>query len=340
MHQDFLDSEILRRSGVDVFNLLKELHEINPDDNLISIRYGARLLETGNTNLGFPLFQKRLLLEDPTGELYKNYLEFTKAVRSDPSSVDLIIDSRRNGIGDVIFFLRILPDLVSSLRHVTLLVSYQFKCLFDKLGILINGLELRADSYSYPSKSSHYKVDIISAATTFSASSLLNQKYEFFSSYAKNNKNQLCCDVLLPFAAEKLRHLLNLELPNDLTRRCMLKQEIHEFSRQLDRVERDIHIYAHELDRKDWWNSEVENPIKLIPDDFFKTIQLLSNYTYIYAVDSALFHLCAMAKLSVKLILPTVYDWRYGEYYRSGDKLLWYEDVTVSDLSLPFQSQP
>lgn len=339
MHQDFLDSEILRRSGVDVFNLLKELHEINPYDNLISIRYGARLLETGDTDLGFPLFQKRLLLEDPTGELYKDYLKFTKAVRSDPSSVDLIIDSRSNGIGDVIFFLRILPDLVSLLRNVTLLASSQFKCLFDKLGILINGLDVRTDSYSYPVKSTCYKVDLISAATIFSASSLQNQQYEFLPSSAKNNKDQFCCDVLLPFAAEKLRHLLNLDLPNDLTRRCMLKQEIHEFYMRLDRVERDIHIYAHELDRKDWWNSEAENRIRLIPDDFFATIQLLSKYAYIYAVDSALFHLCAMAKLSVTLILPTVYDWRYGEYYRSGDKLLWYENVTISDLSLPFPTQ-
>ncbi|KZR72373.1 MULTISPECIES: hypothetical protein [Prochlorococcus] len=338
MHQDFLDTEILRRSGVDVFNLLKQLHEIHPDDNLISIRYGARLLETGDSNLGFPLFQKRLLLEDPTGELYKNYLQFTTAFNSDPSSVDLIIDSRRNAIGDVIFFLRILPHLVSSLRNVTLLVSFQFKCLFEKLGVLIDGLDVRTNLYSCPEKSSYYKVDLISAATIFSASSLLNQKYEFLSSYATNNTNQLCCDVLLPFAAEKLRHLLNLDIPNDLTRRSMLQEEIHEFSKRLDRDVRDMHIYAHELDRKDWWNAEVANRIRLIPDDFFATIQLLSNYAYIYAVDSALFHLCAMAKLSVTLILPTVYDWRYGDYYRSGDKLLWYKDVTVSDLSLPFPS--
>lgn len=122
-----------------------------------------------------------------------------------------------------------------------------------------------------------------------------------------------------------------------MSRRSMTKNEIKTF-KQLPTVQHysELAVFGHHSDYSPWWDEPESPKITQFPNDFLELAKIISEFSPVFAVDSAVFHLCGLLGIDTTLILPRVPDWRYGNPYISLDgNVRWYKNAKVFPSRLP-----
>ena len=341
--KDLIELEILRRAGVDTSLTLKHLSSTQPDNHFAHTLYGARLMEQGQLATGFHLYQSRLLLSSKTKHMYPMFhdvYQFFCEKGIVPEGI--LIDCIDTALGDFLFFL-------PSLFHFSSLVDQSLMLRLSPLQLsIVNHILLpasinvvSADS-SVGDSASSYVLDLISLFAFIP----LDLFYQFrLTDFLKDSilldhlSPTLPRTLLLPFAREKLRRTLYSSSESlDLSRRSLM---IPEISTVIDQSScSDITVGMHSSDLA--FNglsldtvSSLPFDVFLFPDDPIEALAEFMKYQHLISADTAMFHLTARFSLSCQLILPQVTDWRYGQFFRSQNSLLWYPTVSLYPHCLP-----
>ena len=341
--KDLIELEIIRRAGVDTFLTLKHLSSTQPDNNFAHTLYGARLMEHGELVTGFHLYQSRLLLSSKTKHMYSMFHELYQyfcAKGTVPEGI--FIDCLDTAFGDFLFFLPAIFHFGSLVDHSFLLRLNPWQLSIVHHIRLPDSINVVSAEHTVGDSASSYVLDLISLF----AFTPLNFFYQFrLTDFLKDSipfdhlSPTLSRTLLLPFAREKLRRTLYASSESlDLSRRSLTISEITTLIDQscgsdctVGMHPSDLAFNGLSLDTL----SSLPFDVFLFPDDPIKALAEFAKYQHLISVDTAMFHLTARFSLPCQLLLPQVSDWRYGQFFRSKNSLLWYPTVSIYPQCIP-----
>ncbi|MFL2534107.1 MAG: tetratricopeptide repeat protein [Alphaproteobacteria bacterium] len=289
----------------------KKAIELKPDYAECYNNYGRTLMMKNNFKKAFELMEWRLQLEE------LNFIPLdTIKPRWDGRNNQKVFLLREQGIGDIIMFSSMIPELNSNLENVIFecdqrLVSLLKRSFPNNIGYVTDRIEVNTSDYdSYIPIGSlplHFRKNLIDFQKT--SSGWLQADIDKVKSIRKIlTKNKLKKIVGISWKTSSLltqSYLRNIELKTLVKNLKKLDIEFvnlqyGDVSGEIQNLRLEQGIEVHEIDNIDLFN------------DIDGLASIISACDYVISIDNLTPHLAGALGVSTKLLLPRVADERWG----------------------------